>query len=154
MIFGTLTFRGCRGQPLALVRNIRVKSQMPITPKHAIEEKSTKLLILLPLRTIYNRTFQCETPCTTLFILSAFLFLYLTWLVQFFHNNSKYLLAVMEQVIVLLSFFLLPFLNLLFHPTVFITGRLNSEWIYEFIVSPKIPPKDYRNFCPGSLLRG
>ena len=63
MIFGTLTFRGCRGQPLALVRNIRVKSQMPITPKHAIEEKSTQLLILLPLRTIYNRTFQCETPC-------------------------------------------------------------------------------------------
>ena len=63
MIFGTLTFRGCRGQPLALVRNIRVKSQMPITPKHAIEEKSTQSLILLPLRTIYNRTFQCETPC-------------------------------------------------------------------------------------------
>ena len=36
---------------------------MPITPKHAFKEKSTKLLILLPLRTIYNRTFQCETPC-------------------------------------------------------------------------------------------
>ena len=64
MIFGTLTFRGCRGQPLALVRNIRVKSQMPIAPEHAFEEKSTKLLILLPLRTIYNRTFQCETPCS------------------------------------------------------------------------------------------
>ena len=31
VIFGTLTFRGCGGQPLALVRNIRVKSQMPIT---------------------------------------------------------------------------------------------------------------------------
>ena len=37
---------------------------MPIAPEHAFEEKSTKLLILLPLRTIYNRTFQCETPCT------------------------------------------------------------------------------------------
>ena len=37
---------------------------MPITPKKAFKEKSTKLLILLPLRTIYNRTFQCETPCT------------------------------------------------------------------------------------------
>ena len=36
---------------------------MPITHKHAFKEKSTKLLILLPLRTIYNRTFQCETPC-------------------------------------------------------------------------------------------
>ena len=36
---------------------------MPITPKHAFKEKSTKLLVLLPLRTIWNRTFQCETPC-------------------------------------------------------------------------------------------
>ena len=37
---------------------------MPITPKHAFKEKSTKLLILLSLRTIYNHTYQCETPCT------------------------------------------------------------------------------------------
>ena len=65
MIFGTLSFRGCGGQPLALICNIRVKSQMPITPVHVFEEESTKLLILLPLRTIYNRTFQCETPCTS-----------------------------------------------------------------------------------------
>ena len=36
---------------------------MPITPEHAFKGKSTKLLILLPLRTSYNRTFQCETPC-------------------------------------------------------------------------------------------
>jgi hypothetical protein len=41
---------------------------MPITPKHAFKEKSIKLLILLPLRTIYNRTFQCETPCIKHFI--------------------------------------------------------------------------------------
>ena len=34
---------------------------MPIAPEHAFEEKSTKLLILLPLRTMYNRTFQSET---------------------------------------------------------------------------------------------
>ena len=32
--------------------------------EHAFKEKSTKLLILLPLRTIYFWTFQCETPCT------------------------------------------------------------------------------------------
>ena len=63
MIFGTLSFRGCWGQSLALVWNIRVKSQMPITTEHAFKEKSTKSLILLPLRTLYNRTFQCETPC-------------------------------------------------------------------------------------------
>ena len=31
-------------------------------------------------------------------------------------------------------------------------GQLNSEWIYEVIVSPKIPTKNYRDFCPGSLL--
>ena len=33
-------------------------------------------------------------------------------------------------------------------------GQLNSEWIYEVIVSPEIPPKNYRDFCPGSLLEG
>ena len=43
-----------------------VETQMPITPEHGFKEKSTKLLTLLPLRTIYNRTFQCETPCMTL----------------------------------------------------------------------------------------
>ena len=64
MIFGTLSFRGCGGQPLALVYDIRVKSQMPTAPEYAFKEKSTKLLILPPLRTIYFRTFQCETPCS------------------------------------------------------------------------------------------
>ena len=39
------------------------ETQMPITTKHAFKEKSAKLLTLLPLRTIYFRTFQCETPC-------------------------------------------------------------------------------------------
>ena len=33
-------------------------------------------------------------------------------------------------------------------------GQLNSEWIYEVIVSPKIPTKNYQDFCPGSLLEG
>jgi hypothetical protein len=27
-------------------------------------------------------------------------------------------------------------------------GQLNSEWIYVVIVSPKIPTKNYRDFCP------
>jgi hypothetical protein len=40
---------------------------MPISPEHAFKEKSTKLLILPSLRTIYNRTFQCETPCSRVF---------------------------------------------------------------------------------------
>ena len=33
-------------------------------------------------------------------------------------------------------------------------GQLNSEWIYEVIVSSKIATKNYRDFCPGSLLEG
>jgi hypothetical protein len=31
-------------------------------------------------------------------------------------------------------------------------GQLNSEWIYEVIVSPKIATKNFKDFCPGSLL--
>ena len=27
-------------------------------------------------------------------------------------------------------------------------GQLNSEWIYEVIVSPKMPTKDFPDFCP------
>ena len=33
-------------------------------------------------------------------------------------------------------------------------GQLNLEWIYEVIISPKIPTKNYKDFCPGSLLEG
>ena len=33
-------------------------------------------------------------------------------------------------------------------------GQLNPIWIYEVIISPKIPTKNYRDFCPGSLLEG
>ena len=67
VIFGNLSFRGCGGQPLSLLWNIRVKSQMPAATEHDFKEKSTKLLILLPLRTIYFRTCQCETPCILLY---------------------------------------------------------------------------------------
>ena len=27
-------------------------------------------------------------------------------------------------------------------------GQLDSEWIYEVIVSPKMPTKNYQDFCP------
>ena len=30
-------------------------------------------------------------------------------------------------------------------------GQFNSEWIYEVIVSPKMPTKNLKDFCPGSL---
>ena len=32
-------------------------------------------------------------------------------------------------------------------------GQLNSEWIYEVIVSPKIQTKNYKNFCPSIQTR-
>ena len=35
-----------------------------------------------------------------------------------------------------------------------IKGQLNSEWIYEVIVSPKMPTKNWKDFCPGSLFLG
>ena len=31
-------------------------------------------------------------------------------------------------------------------------GQLNSEWIYEVIVSSKMPNKNFKDFCLGSLL--
>ena len=35
-------------------------------------------------------------------------------------------------------------------------GQLNSEWPYDYevIVSPKMPTKNCKDFCPGSLLEG
>ena len=33
-------------------------------------------------------------------------------------------------------------------------GQLNSEPIYEVIVSSKMPTKNWKDFCPGSLLEG
>ena len=35
-----------------------------------------------------------------------------------------------------------------------IKGQLNSELIYEVIVSAKIPSKNLKDFCPVSLLEG
>ena len=32
-------------------------------------------------------------------------------------------------------------------------GQLNSEWIYEVIVSHKMPTKNYKNFCPTKQTR-
>ena len=39
-----------------------------------------------------------------------------------------------------------------YHKIVYFTkGQLNSKWIYEVIICPKIPTKNYRDFCPGSF---
>ena len=32
-------------------------------------------------------------------------------------------------------------------------GQLNSEWIYEVIVSPKMQTKNYKDFCPTKQTR-
>ena len=32
-------------------------------------------------------------------------------------------------------------------------GQLNSEWIYEVIISPKIQTKNYKDFCPTKQTR-
>ena len=37
---------------------------------------------------------------------------------------------------------------------VFIKGQLNSKWIYEVIVSPKMLTNNYQDFFPGSLVEG
>ena len=65
------------------------ETQMPIAPKDAIKEKSAKLLIPLPLRTIYFQIFQCETPCIIYITLSCallcfallklFVYIFLIW---------------------------------------------------------------------------
>ena len=34
-----------------------------------------------------------------------------------------------------------------------VEGQLSSEWIYEFIVFPKIQTKNYKDFCPTKQTR-
>ena len=34
-----------------------------------------------------------------------------------------------------------------------IKGQLNSEWIYEVIISPKMQTKNYKDFCPTKKTR-
>ena len=62
--FGILQTWGCGGQAVSFMWKLIDETQMPIALKHVFKEKSRKLLILLPLRTIYFRTFHCETPCS------------------------------------------------------------------------------------------
>ena len=38
--------------------------------------------------------------------------------------------------------------SLLMHTVAHSKGQLNSEWIYEVIVSPKMQTKNYKDFCP------
>ena len=57
------SWRGCWGQPMSFFWKLVDKTQM-CNPLEATRHHSLiKLLILLPLRAIYFRTFQCEIPC-------------------------------------------------------------------------------------------
>ena len=64
---------------------------MPTTTELQLQRKNNKFLILLPLRTIYFQTFQCETPCT-------YLHMYVSCLVtlqiiKFFFSLCKFEIA-------------------------------------------------------------
>ena len=37
---------------------------------------------------------------------------------------------------------------------IYTKDQFNSELIYDVIVSPKMPIKNLKDFCPGSLLEG
>ena len=65
MIFGSLSFRGCGGQPLALLWNIRVKSQMPIPPEHAFIEKLPKFWSFYPSKRPTIAHFNVRHPVET-----------------------------------------------------------------------------------------
>ena len=54
------------------------------------------------------------------------------------------------------SMFFVRVEDIVYHFWDFLTFKdsLNSEWIYEVIISPKMPTKNYQDFCPGSLLEG
>ena len=62
--FGTFYVGGCWGQPMALFWKLDVETQISTPPEATRHHNSTKLLILLPLRAIYLRPFQSDTPCT------------------------------------------------------------------------------------------
>ena len=60
--FAILQTWSCGGQAISSIWKSIDETQMPIAFKHAIKEKFTKLLILLPLRATPH-TLQCEAPC-------------------------------------------------------------------------------------------
>ena len=59
------SWRGCWGQPMPFFWKLVDKTQMCNPPEATRHHSQIKLLILLPLRAIYFRTFQCEIPCIT-----------------------------------------------------------------------------------------
>ena len=57
------SWRGCWGQPMSFFWKLVDKTQMCNPPEATRHHSLIKLLILLPLKAVYFRTFQCEIPC-------------------------------------------------------------------------------------------
>ena len=62
--FCTFSVRGCWGQLMSFFWKLVDETQMCNPPEATRHHNLIKLLILLPLRAIYFRTFQCEIPCS------------------------------------------------------------------------------------------
>ena len=61
--FGTFSVRGCWGQLMSFFWKLVDETQMCNPPEATRHHNLIKSLILLPLRAIHFRTFQCEIPC-------------------------------------------------------------------------------------------
>ena len=63
LISDTFSVGGCWGQPMLLFWKLGDKTQMSIPCDHAARDIPSKFSIFLPLRAIYFRSYQSETPC-------------------------------------------------------------------------------------------
>ena len=82
-------------------------------------------------------------------LLNDWIYPFKTYVVKSFYTNFTYKMAMHAKIKRNIGqsrfFFLICKLS---------KGQLNSEWIYDVIVSPKMPTKMFKDFCPGSFLEG
>ena len=89
-----------------------------------------------------NQICLCTTPATTVI------------------TEEGYHWNLLEFSVKLMSFYFVTGFQVkkiifsIFGYTKFSKGQLNSEWIHEVIVSSKMPTKNLKDFCHGSLLEG
>ena len=87
MNFCTFSVRGCWGQLISFFWKLVDETQMCNPPEATRHHNLIKLLILLPLRAIYFRTFQCEIPCRISHAyLNSFLGLYVCFVKWLLHS--------------------------------------------------------------------
>ena len=63
LISDTFSVGGCWGQPMLLFWKLDNETQMSNPFDHAARDIPSKFSIFLPLRAIYFRSYQYETPC-------------------------------------------------------------------------------------------